>query len=192
MREPGRGMWRAGIRFFSYPYSIDLPAGKRIKGMITMHEGPMAWTIEELADAQRAPLDLLLDADPSEEMVRGYLRDGICLVAMRDGQIAGILVYMRTRPLTAEIMIVSVREDCRNRGIARSLILRAIERARLEKYAVIEIGTGNPGVVQMLLYQKCGFRIVGVDPDYFRRNHKERIFENGIECRDMIRMRMEL
>jgi len=132
MREPGRGMWRAGIRFFSYPYSIDFPAGIRIREMKSMHEGPMDWTIEELADAQRAPLDLLLDADPSEEMVRGYLRDGTCLVARRNGQIAGILIYIRTRPLTAEIMIVSVREDCRNRGIARSLILRAIERARSE------------------------------------------------------------
>jgi ribosomal protein S18 acetylase RimI-like enzyme len=152
----------------------------------------MDWTIEELADTQNAPLDLLLDADPSEDMVREYLKNGKCLIARQDGRIAGILVYMRTRPLTAEIMIVSVREEFRNRGIARSLILRAIERARLEKYAVIEIGTGNPGALQMLLYQKCGFRIVGVDLDYFRRNHKERIFENGIECRDMIRMRMEL
>jgi len=43
----------------------------------------------------------------------------------------------------------------------------------------------------MMLYQKCGFRIVGVELDYFRKNHEEKIFENGIECRDMIRMRME-
>jgi hypothetical protein len=44
----------------------------------------------------------------------------------------------------------------------------------------------------MLLYQKCGFRIVGVDLDYFRIHSKERIIENGIECRDMIRMEMIL
>jgi hypothetical protein len=44
----------------------------------------------------------------------------------------------------------------------------------------------------MLLYQKCGFRIVGVDFDFFRRTHPEPIYENGIECRDMIRMRIDL
>lgn len=152
----------------------------------------MDWIIEELVDARAAPRDLLLDADPAENVVREYLRDGICLVARQDGLPVGVLVYMRTRPLTAEIMNVSVREDFRSRGIGRSLILRAIERARAEKYAAIEIGTGNPGVVQMLLYQKCGFRIVGVDSDYFRRHHRGKIIENGIECRDMIRMRMDL
>ena len=39
---------------------------------------------------------------------------------------------------------------------------------------------------------KLNTEIVGVEPDYFRKNHTEKIYENGIECRDMIRMRMEL
>ncbi|MBC8549466.1 MAG: GNAT family acetyltransferase [Candidatus Brocadiales bacterium] len=67
----------------------------------------------------------------------------------------------------------------------------AIEYAKKNKIKTLEIGTGNPGVVQMMLYQKCGFRIIGVELDYFRKNHEEKFFENGIECRDMIRMRME-
>ncbi len=152
----------------------------------------MEWTIEELIDKQRAPFDLLLDADPAEDIVRDYLHNGKCFIARQDGLVVGILVCMKTRPLTAEIMNVSVKDNYRNKGVGKSLILHAIDQARSEKYNTIEIGTGNPGAVQMLLYQKCGFRIVGVDLDFFRRNYKERIFENGIECRDMIRMRMDL
>ena len=68
---------------------------------------------------------------------------------------------------------------------------KAIEYAKDNKIETLEIGTGNPGLIQIMLYQKCGFRIVGVELDYFRKNHKEKIYENGIECRDMIRMRME-
>ncbi len=72
------------------------------------------------------------------------------------------------------------------------MILFSIEKIKKEGIKTIEIGTGNPGVQQMLLYQKCGFRIIVVDFDYFRRNYKERIYENGVECRDMIRLKMDL
>ena len=71
------------------------------------------------------------------------------------------------------------------------LINAEIKFAKDSGMKTLEIGTGNPGVIQMMLYQKCGFKIVGVELDYFRKNHTEKIFENGIECRDMIRMRME-
>jgi hypothetical protein len=71
------------------------------------------------------------------------------------------------------------------------LLAFAIENAKAERMHTLEIGTGNPGVQQLLLYQKCGFRIVGVDADFFRRHYPERIYENGIECRDMIRLKME-
>ena len=36
--------------------------------------------------------------------------------------------------------------------------------------------------------QKCGFRITGIDIDFFIRCYQEEIFENGIQCRDMIRL----
>ncbi|MNO06893.1 putative N-acetyltransferase YvbK [compost metagenome] len=71
-------------------------------------------------------------------------------------------------------------------------MLSAIEMARAENVKTIEIGTGNSGMLQLALYQKCGFRIVGVDPDFFVRHYEEPIFENGIPCRDMIRMRLDL
>lgn len=85
-------------------------------------------------------------------------------------------------------MNISVDEMYQNQGIGRQLIENAVQKAKDMGMKKMEIGTGNPGVVQMLLYQKCGFRIVGIDFDYFRVNYKDRIFENGIECRDMIRM----
>jgi ribosomal protein S18 acetylase RimI-like enzyme len=90
-----------------------------------------------------------------------------------------------------EIMNISVYEEYQNKGIGKQLIYKAIEYAKESKIRTLEIGTGNPGLIQMILYQKCGFRIVGVEFDYFRKNYKEKIYENGIECRDMIRMKME-
>jgi len=34
--------------------------------------------------------------------------------------------------------------------------------------------------------------IVGIDIDYFSKNYPEEIYENGIQCRDMIRLSKDL
>ena len=137
------------------------------------------------------PLDLLLLSDPSKEVIAEYIHLSITFAARIHTKIVGALVLLKTRPKTMEIMNISVYEEYQNNGIGKRLIKKAIEYAKEMKIKTLEIGTGNPGVIQMMLYQKCGFRIVGVELDYFRKNHDEKIFENGIECRDMIRMRME-
>ena len=138
------------------------------------------------------PNDLLLLSDPSEDVIAEYIQSSIKIVARIDGKIVGVLLLLKTRPRTMEIMNISVYEEYQNKGIGKKLINKAIEIAKGNKTKTLEIGTGNPGIVQMMLYQKCGFRIVSVELDYFRKNHDEKIFENGIECRDMIRMRMEI
>ena len=77
-------------------------------------------------------------------------------------------------------------------GIGKKLILYSIEKAREEKAKIIEIGTGNSSINQLLLYQRCGFRITGIDRDFFVSHYKEEIYENGIQCRDMIRLSLDL
>ena len=150
----------------------------------------MANLIVEQTD-EFIPIDLLLLSDPSEEVILEYINSSEKFIARYDTKIVGALLLLKTRPRTMEIMNISVYEEHQNKGIGKQLIKAAIEYSKANKIKKLEIGTGNPGVVQMMLYQKCGFRIVGVELDYFRKNHEEKIFENGIECRDMIRMEME-
>lgn len=148
--------------------------------------------IKQLESIPDAPMELLLLADPSETIINDYLERGKCYIANYEDKIVGVVVILKTRPRTIEIMNIAVKEEYQNQGIGRQLIGFVINQVKKENINNLEIGTGNPGVQQMLLYQKCGFRIVGVDFDFFRLNYKERIYENGIECRDMIRMKMEL
>lgn len=148
--------------------------------------------ISKLDNNSNAPMDLLLLADPSEELVRSYLEKGTCYIAKWCGVTVGVILIMETRPYTVEVMNLAVKEELHNNGIGKQLLLYVIKEIKKGDAKKIEIGTGNPGVVQMLLYQKCGFRIVDIDFDFFRRTHPEPIYENGIECRDMIRMRIDL
>ena len=73
-------------------------------------------------------------------------------------------------------MNIAVDERQHGRGIGRQLIEHAIGHAREQGYKTIEIGTGNSGIGQLALYQKCGFRITGVDRDFFNRNYSEAIY----------------
>ncbi len=148
--------------------------------------------IIKLKSNKNAPMDLLLLADPSEKLVRSYLKKGTCFTAELDGETVGVILIMETKPFTVEIMNLAVKEELHNNGIGKKLLLYVLDEIKKGDAKKIEIGTGNPGVVQMLLYQKCGFRIVDIDFDFFRRTHPEPIYENGIECRDMIRMRIDL
>ena len=152
----------------------------------------MEINIELLESLKNAPMDLLLLADPSEEIIQEYIQNGKCFIGKYANETVGVIVLLKTRPKTIEIMNIAVKEEFQNKGIGKQLIKYAIEKTKKEGINTIEIGTGNPGVQQMLLYQKCGFRIVGIDFDFFRRNYKEKIYENGIECRDMIRLRLDL
>lgn len=155
-------------------------------------EKKMNLTISKLNSNTDAPIDLLLLADPSEKLVKSYLNKGICYTAEMDGNTVGAALIMEIKPDTIEVMNLSVKEEFQNKGIGKQLLLHVIKEIKKSGIKTIEIGTGNPGVIQMLLYQKCGFRIVEIDFDFFRRNYPERIYENGIECRDMIRMRIDL
>ncbi|MGY0372008.1 GNAT family N-acetyltransferase [Clostridium sp. JNZ J1-5] len=149
-------------------------------------------TIRMLDEKERKPYDLLLLADPSEEMIRSYINQGTCYVACYNEKIIGEYVLIRTRPLTMELINIAVDEKYQGKGIGRKLILDAINKARNENIKILEIGTGNSSISQLLLYQKCGFRITGIDKDFFKIHYREKIIENGIECIDMIRLSIAL
>lgn len=148
--------------------------------------------IRLLGPNEAVPIELLLLADPSEEIILNYINRGECFIATNNNEIIGALVIIKTRPETIEIVNIAVKEDFQGKGIGKQLINFAIIYAKEQCEKTMEIGTGNSSIYQLLLYQKCGFRIVGVDHDFFIRHYKDEIYENGIQCRDMIRLRLEL
>lgn len=143
-------------------------------------------------DFDQAPWPLLLLADPSREQVERYLRQS-CLLALSEGErTLGVVVITPRGEDTAEITNLAVDEAWQGRGLGRRLLEAAIDRVRLEGLRRLTIATGNSSLAQLGLYQRAGFRIVGVEPDYFVRHYPEPIVENGIHCRDQIRLALEL
>jgi len=136
--------------------------------------------------------ELLLLGDESPESVADYIDRGACYVAILDGCIVGQYVLLHTHPFTAEVVNLAVAPDRQRRGIGTELLFHAIRTARTAGLRRIEIATGNSGRGQLALYRSFGFETVEVDRGYFPKFYPAPIVENGIECRDLVRMRMEL
>lgn len=148
--------------------------------------------IRKLEQDEFAPMPLLLLADPSERLVRDYLQRGFCFVAEQENHIVGVYVLLPTRPDTAELVNVAVEEALHGQGIGKKLVNHAVETARKLGFSTIEVGTGSTGVAQLALYQKCGFRMTGIDRDFFVRHYEEEIYENGMRLYDMVRLSQDL
>lgn len=136
--------------------------------------------------------ELLLLADESEASVNDYLPRSRCYAAFEGGQIIGQYLLLHTRPFTAEVVNIAVAPDRQRQGVGTALLQHAIRSAREAGFRILEIGTGNSGTGQIALYERCGFVRCGVDVDYFRKHYPAPIFENGVECRHMVRLRMDL
>lgn len=148
--------------------------------------------IRKLQKNEPVPIDLLFLADPSVSIIENYIEREKCFVTEIEGEIVGEYVLLPTRPETVELVNVAVSPTHQGKGIGKSLVKNSIKQATQDGYKTIEVGTGNSGLAQLALYQKCEFRIIGVDTDFFVRNYSEDIFENGIQCRDMVRMSQQL
>lgn len=152
----------------------------------------MSVQITAIENNRDIPMELLLLADPEEAAVYSYLDRSHGFIIEKEGTTMGAMLLLPTRPHTLELVNVAVAEAWQGRGYGKRLVMHAVHAAKELGYDVLEVGTGNSSLDQLALYQKCGFRICGVDSDFFTIHYEEPIEENGIPCRDMIRLRLQL
>lgn len=142
-------------------------------------------------EIKNIPRSLLLQADPSDKSIDTYIHRAYG-IGYFDDQLVGVSLYIETRPNCMEIINVSVDPAYQGQGIGKQLVLETIKQIKSLNVKTIDIGTGNSSVSQLALYQKCGFQIVAIDKDYFVKHYDEPLYENGIHCRDMIRLKIDL
>lgn len=138
------------------------------------------------------PFDLLLLADPSMENINKYIKKSEIYVAEINNELVGCYVLEGTDKDTAEIKNIAVVEQFQGKGIGKRLLLDAIGRSKINDYQKIIIGTANTSFGQLYLYQKAGFRFSRIITDFFIDNYEEEIWENGLQCKDMIILSRDL
>lgn len=149
-------------------------------------------SIKEITDKNMIPWKLLLDADPSKKVVEEYLIDGKLYGAYLKEKLIGEFVLVKLSNTVWELKNIAVDKEYRGKGFGKKMIIDAIEKAKDFAAKSIEVGTGNSSLGNIAIYKKCGFKITGIEKDFFVKNYQEEIIENGIRCTDMLRMTMKI
>lgn len=151
---------------------------------------PSKIRIRKLGKNEHPPWDLLLKSCPSQNVVQNALDNGICYVAILHENVVGAFVLVKTQPSVSEIMYFTTAEKINE--LAKTFVTYAIEKANGHESNMLEIGVGNSSFKMLELFQKSGFRIKSIIHDYYLQNYERKIIENGILCRDMIRLSLDL
>ncbi|MFC6295520.1 GNAT family N-acetyltransferase [Lactiplantibacillus daoliensis] len=139
--------------------------------------------------AEQAPKALLLLADPDWTRAQQALVHATIYGYQLANQIVGVLVLKTTKPKTKEIMNVAVDPSYQHRGIAKALLAATIKSCQQDANCdQLEIGTGNSSLRQLGLYQRAGFEMTTIWANYFVDNYSEPIYEDGIQCKSMVRL----
>lgn len=146
--------------------------------------------IKEVSQSQ-VPKELLLLADPSEEAINRYLRQSRCFVAYLGDTIAGVCVAKPVAGNALELMNIAVSPSCQQQGTGSQLLQHLVETAKESGATRLEVGTGTFGY-PLTFYQKHGFRITGINRDFFLNNYPDPVIEDGIQHKDMLRLTLEL
>jgi uncharacterized protein YhfF/ribosomal protein S18 acetylase RimI-like enzyme len=138
------------------------------------------------------PYKLIYLADEDDDQIKKYKNSSTFWATMDDEKIIGIIGINEINEESTEIVCIAVDEDYQNKKIGTNLIEKAISVSKEKKYKAIIIKTGNCGIGQLYLYQRCGFRFDSVNKDYMIENYKNPIYENDIQCIDQIILRYRI
>lgn len=137
-------------------------------------------------------LDLLMLADPEEAVVRAYIDQGWLFALYESDELYGVMLLLEHDATTLEIKNIAVKESAQNRGFGKQLLDQAKAFGRQQGYRVLMVGTGNSSLPVLFFYQKAGFRFRSVIRNFFVDNYKEPIYENGLQCTEMLILDQEL
>ena len=139
--------------------------------------------IIEVKENKKQYLDLLLLADEQEDMIDRYLDKGRMYV-LDDNGIKCECVLMDEGNGTLEIKNIATAPQYQGKGYAKSFIDFIVEKYKRE-YTVLQVGTGDSPLT-IPFYEKCGFVRSHIIPNFFIDNYNHRIYEGGVQLRDMV------
>ena len=103
--------------------------------------------------------DLLLEADPSKELVENYFNRSTTFEVLKDFDLVGIIVLIETRPDSIEIVNISVHQNHQNKGYGQETLRFAIQYAKENNYDHFSLDSGHQRKDAHRLYLNHGLDI---------------------------------
>ena len=145
--------------------------------------------ILQITENKEKYMDLLLIADEQESMIKKYLNRGD-LFALYDDALKTVAVVTKEKNDTYEIKNIATYEKYRGKGYGGSMIKYIIQYYK-NHCKVLIVGTGENEKI-LSFYKNLGFTYSHTIKDFFVDNYDHEMFEDGVQLRDMIYLRMEV
>ena len=146
--------------------------------------------IRQITENKRDYMDMLLLADPQEDMIDRYLDDGEMFVLSENGDVLTVCVVLRMKNGNCELKNIVTAEEYRRHGYGKYM-LRYVCEHYSRTCNVMYVGTGNSRQT-LDFYQACGFVNSHIAANFFTDNYREPIYENGVQLIDMIYLKKKL
>lgn len=146
--------------------------------------------IRQITENKKAYLDLLLLADPQEDMIDRYLEDGEMFVLCDREEVKTVAVVVLLKNRRCELKNIATRPKDQGKGYAKYMI-----HYLCEHYSsccdTMYAGTGNCEK-SIGFYEKCGFINSHIVVNFFVDNYDEPVYEEGTLLTDMVYLKKNL
>lgn len=128
-------------------------------------------------------IDLLLEADPSKDMIHKYLDDSDVYALQKEDELISIAVILHINHKVLELKNIVTKENYRNKGYAKTL-LKSLCGNYKQKYDRMLVGTTENNIP---FYVKQGFdKYEKTIKNFFIDNYDEEIKDGDLICTDLI------
>ena len=128
-------------------------------------------------------MDLLLEADPSKDMIHKYLNDSDIYALKKGDELISIAVILPISRKTLELKNIVTKESYRNKGYAK-ILLKHLSGNYKQKYDRMLVGTTENNIP---FYVKQGFdKYEKTIKNFFIDNYDEEIKDGDLTCTDLI------
>ena len=127
-------------------------------------------------------MDLLLEADPSEEAVHKYLEKSDVYGLKMEDEIISVAAICPVSANEVELKNLATKEEYRNKGYAKRL-LKSLCGNYKQKFDKMLVGTTENNIP---FYVKQGFdKYEKTIKNFFIDNYNEEIWDGDLRCTDM-------
>ena len=138
--------------------------------------------IKKEKDNKEQYMGLLLEADPSEDMINKYLKDGDLFVLTYKDEVAGIAIVLEIDKDVVELKNIVIKNQYRGQGLGKKMLKYLADNYKT-RYKKMIVGTTENNIP---FYVKQGFdKYEKTVKNYFIDNYDKEIIDGDTKCIDM-------
>ena len=137
---------------------------------------------EKITSNKEKYMNLLLEADPEEDIVRKYLDDGDMYIGIAADEVVCEIIITKVNEEECELKNIATLPACRGKGYGQKLIQYVFNEYK-DKYKRMIVGTTENMIP---FYVLNGFtRYHHTVKNFFVDNYPEEIWDGDLHCIDM-------